>query len=54
MELGNLIGFILVLIGIFVGGLMKGVNPAYLVSIPAALLIVILASLGATMMSFRL
>jgi chemotaxis protein MotA len=54
MELGNLVGLILVIIGIFVGSFMKGVSPAYLVSIPAAILIVIVASLGATMMSFKM
>ena len=54
MELGNLVGLILVIIGIFVGSFMKGVSPAYLVSIPAAILIFIVASLGDTMMSFKM
>lgn len=54
MDLGSLVGIILVVIGIFVGAIMKGVNPAFLFSIPAALLIVIVASLGATMISFKL
>jgi chemotaxis protein MotA len=53
MELGSVVGFVLVLIGIFVGAIMKHVSPAFLVSIPAALLIVIVASAGATMMSFN-
>lgn len=56
MELGNLIGLVLVFIGIFVGGILK-MGPAgltLLFSIPAAFLIVIVASMGATMMSFKL
>jgi chemotaxis protein MotA len=39
------------MIGVFVGGMMKGVNPVALFSVPAAFLIVIMASLGASMLS---
>lgn len=56
MELGSLVGLILVFIGIFVGGIMK-MGPdglMLLFTVPAALLIVIVASMGATMMSFKL
>jgi chemotaxis protein MotA len=51
MEQGSLIGFIMVLIGIFVGGILKGVQPAFLFSIPAALLIVIVGAVGAAFLS---
>ncbi|HSL57011.1 MAG TPA: motility protein A [Acidimicrobiales bacterium] len=51
MEPASLIGMILVLIGIFLGSLMKGVSPVSLVAVPAALLIVIVASVGATAMA---
>jgi len=51
MEQGSLVGIILVLVGIFVGGILKGVQPVYLVSIPAALLIVIVGAIGATFLS---
>jgi len=51
MDPASLIGLILIIIGVFVGGLMKGVNPVVLFSVPAAFLIVIAASLGASMLS---
>lgn len=52
MDLGSLIGLVLILVGVFVGATMKGVSFGFLVSIPAALLIVVVASFGATMVSF--
>jgi len=51
MDPASLIGLALVLIGVFVGALMKHVSPAVLFSVPAAFLIVIVASIGAAMMS---
>jgi len=51
MEQGSMVGLILVLIGVFVGGLLKGVQPVYLFSIPAALLIVIVGAVGAAFLS---
>lgn len=51
MEQGSLVGMILLIIGVFVGGLMKGVSPVFLFTIPAALLIVILAAIGAAFIS---
>ena len=50
MEPASLIGLVMVLVGVFVGGLLKGVNPAGLFAVPAAFLIVIVASIGAAMM----
>lgn len=54
METGSLVGIILVLVGIFVGSLTKGVNPVVLLTNVPAILIVIVGSLGATMLSFRM
>jgi chemotaxis protein MotA len=51
MDLGSIIGLVLVLVGVFVGTVLKGVSPAFLLSVPAALLIVLAGSLGATFMS---
>lgn len=51
MEPASLIGLALVLIGVFIGSMLKGVSPAAFFGVPAALLIVIMASLGAAMMS---
>lgn len=51
MEQGSLVGFVLLVIGVFLGALMKGVSPVFLFSIPAALLIVIVAAFGATFIS---
>jgi len=51
VEQGSLIGLVLILFGTFVGGIMKGVQPVYLVSIPAALLIVIVSAIGAAFLS---
>ncbi|MBK5224878.1 MAG: flagellar motor protein [Acidimicrobiia bacterium] len=51
MEPASLIGLVLVLVGVFVGSSMKGVSIGAYFGVPAALLIVIVASLGATIMS---
>ncbi|MFA5566296.1 MAG: flagellar motor protein [Acidimicrobiia bacterium] len=51
MEPASLIGLVLVLIGVFVGSTMKGVSIGAFFGVPAAFLIVIVASLGAAMMS---
>lgn len=50
MDPASLIGLVLVLVGTFVGMIMKGVSPGAMFAVPAALLIVIVASLGATVM----
>lgn len=54
MGLGPLIGFLLVMIGVFIGALAKGVSPVILITNVPAILIVILGSTGSTMMSFPL
>jgi chemotaxis protein MotA len=51
MELGSLVGFILVLVGIFLGALLKGADIVMLFTTVPALLIVIVGSLGAVMLS---
>lgn len=51
MDPASLIGLVLVFFGVFVGAIMKHVNPAALFTVPAAFLIVIVASIGAAMMS---
>lgn len=51
MEQGSLVGMVLLLIGVFVGSLLKGVSPAFFFTIPAALLIVIVGAIGATFLS---
>ena len=51
MDPASLIGLILILVGVFVGAIMKHVNPAALFTVPAAFLIVIAASLGAAFLS---
>jgi chemotaxis protein MotA len=50
MDPASLIGLLLVLIGVFVGSSMKGVDVMTFFSVPAAFLIVVVASLGAAMM----
>jgi chemotaxis protein MotA len=52
MEKGSLVGIILVMFGTFVGAIMKGVSPVALFTVPAAFLIVLVSSLGATFLSF--
>jgi chemotaxis protein MotA len=51
MDLASLVGFVLVLIGVFFGMIMKGADPVAMFTNVAALLIVILSSLGATILS---
>lgn len=50
MDVASLVGIVLVLIGVFFGSMLKGVQPMTLFSVPAAFLIVIVASIGAAMM----
>ena len=52
MEKGSGVGIALVIVGTFVGAVMKGVSPAVLFSVPAAFLIVLVSSFGATFLSF--
>lgn len=47
MDPATLIGLLLVLIGVFVGSLLKGVSPVTFFSVPAAFLIVFLPTFGA-------
>jgi chemotaxis protein MotA len=51
MDPASLIGLLLVIVGVFVGAILKHVNPAALFTVPAAFLIVVAASLGAAMLS---
>lgn len=51
MERGSLIGLILVLVGVFVGLTLKGADPVALFTNVAALLIVLVGSIGAVMLS---
>jgi len=51
VDPASLIGLVLVLIGVFVGAMMKHVDPISLFTVPAAFLVVIVASIGAAMMS---
>ena len=51
MDPASLIGLLLVFIGVFVGAILKHVNPAALFTVPAAFLIVIVGSVGAAMLS---
>jgi chemotaxis protein MotA len=52
MEKGSGVGIVLVLFGTFAGAVMKGVSPAALFTVPAAFLIVLVSSFGATFLSF--
>lgn len=54
MGIGPLVGFILALLGCLLGAMFKGVNPVVLMTNVPAILIVIVGSFGATMMSFKL
>ena len=47
MDPATLIGLLLVLIGVFVGALLKGVSPVAFFAVPAAFLIVFLPTFGA-------
>ena len=51
MEKGSLVGFVLALVGVFVGAILKGADPVALVTNVPALLIVIVGSFGATMLA---
>lgn len=53
MDPISVVGVLFVLIGVFVGSLLKGGSPGACFGVPAAFLIVILASLGAGMVSVR-
>lgn len=52
MEQGSLVGLIILLIGIFLGAMLKGVQPVFLFTIPAAFLIVVGGAIGAAFISF--
>jgi len=47
MDPATLLGLLLVLIGVFVGSILKGVSPAAFFAVPAAFLIVLLPTFGA-------
>jgi chemotaxis protein MotA len=47
MDPISLVGVVLILIGVFVGSLMKGVSPVAFFTVPAAFLIVVLPTFGA-------
>ena len=51
METASLIGLVLVVIGTFLGAIMKGVQPVFLFSVPAAFLIVFGGAFGAAFLS---
>jgi chemotaxis protein MotA len=51
MDIGSLAGLVIVLIGIFVGMIMKGADPVAMFTNVAALLIVIVSSFGAVVLS---
>jgi chemotaxis protein MotA len=51
MDTGTLIGLALAVIGVFLGGLVKGVSPVILLTSIPSILIVIVGALGATMVS---
>ncbi|MPY94811.1 MAG: flagellar motor protein [Acidimicrobiia bacterium] len=51
MDPISIVGVIFVLVGVFAGSLLKGVSPVAFFQVPAAFLIVIVASLGAGMVS---
>lgn len=50
--MGAIVGFILVMIGVMVGSFMKGTNPVFFFTSIAAILIVIVGGVGATISSF--
>jgi len=54
VELGSVVGVVLVLLGTIVALILKGLSPMYLFSIPAAIMIVIVCATGATMLSFKM
>ena len=54
MEQGTLVGMIVCLVGIFGAVVLKGISPAYLFTIPAAFLVVLVGALGAVFMSNKM
>ncbi|HEX7097171.1 MAG TPA: flagellar motor protein [Acidimicrobiales bacterium] len=50
MDVASVIGLVLVLVGVFFGSMLKGVQPMTFFSVPAAFLIVVVASIGAGML----
>lgn len=52
MDLASLVGFVLVLIGVFLGMVMKGADPVAMFTNVAALLIVIVGAIGAVIQSY--
>jgi chemotaxis protein MotA len=51
MDPASIAGIVLILLGVFVGSVLKGVSPAAFFTIPAAFLIVFVASFGAVFLS---
>jgi chemotaxis protein MotA len=51
VDLASLVGLVLVLIGVFVGMIMKGADPAAMFTNVAAILIVVVSAIGATVMA---
>jgi flagellar motor component MotA len=51
MDPATIVGMVLILLGVFVGSILKGVSPAAFFTIPAAFLIVFVASFGAVFLS---
>ena len=51
MEKGSIIGLPLAIIGVFVGAVLKGADPIALVTNVPAILIVVIGSLGAALLS---
>ena len=52
MDIASLVGFIMVMVGVWFGMIMKGADPVAMFTNFAALLIVIVGAFGATIMSF--
>ncbi len=52
MEKGSMIGLVVTLIGVFVGAIMHGINPAFLFMEFGSIIIVIFGCFGATIASF--
>lgn len=47
MDPASLVGIVLIMVGVFIGSILKGVSPDAFFSVPAALLIVVVAAFGA-------
>jgi chemotaxis protein MotA len=52
MDPASLIGFVVVLVGVFIGMIMKGADPVAMFTNVAALMIVIMGAIGAVIMSY--